>query len=68
MEIKILGLDPGIAILGFGTIICHTSNQINLNADLVKLEDFGTIESWHDQASDGAEELPCAKLPNSCSP
>ncbi len=45
MEIKILGLDPGIAILGFGTIICHTSNQINPNVDLVKLDDFGTIET-----------------------
>ncbi len=45
MEIKILGLDPGIAILGFGTIICHTSNQINPNANLVKLDDFGTIET-----------------------
>lgn len=45
MEFKILGLDPGIAILGFGTIICHTSNQSNANTDLVKLDDFGTIET-----------------------
>lgn len=46
MEIKILGLDPGIAILGFGTIICHTTcNQVNANSERVKLGDFGTIET-----------------------
>ena len=45
MKIKILGLDPGIAILGFGTIICHnTSGNMN-TANLVKLEDFGVIET-----------------------
>lgn len=44
MEIKILGLDPGIAILGFGTIICHTSGKVD-TIDLVKLEDFGVIET-----------------------
>ncbi len=43
MEIKILGLDPGIAILGFGTIVCQTSNQIE--GDLVRLDDFGIIET-----------------------
>lgn len=45
MEIKILGLDPGIAILGFGTIICHQSPKINSNDYLVELADFGTIET-----------------------
>ena len=41
MKIKILGLDPGIARLGFGTIVCHRSQQ----TDLVELEDFGVIET-----------------------
>ena len=45
MEIKILGLDPGIAILGFGTIICHKSHRISSDQSLVKLSDFGTIET-----------------------
>ena len=45
MEIKILGLDPGIAILGFGSVVCHTSDRIGENEDLVKLEDFGIIET-----------------------
>lgn len=45
MEIKILGLDPGIAILGFGTVVCHTSDRIGENKNLVKLEDFGIIET-----------------------
>lgn len=45
MELKILGLDPGIAILGFGTIICHTSDIVKENVDLVQLEDFGVIET-----------------------
>lgn len=45
MEIKILGLDPGIAILGFGTIICHQSCQVNGNDYLVEVADFGTIET-----------------------
>ena len=45
MEIKILGLDPGIAILGFGSIICHTADRIDADLNLVKLEDFGVIET-----------------------
>lgn len=45
MEIKILGLDPGIAIIGFGTIICHSPERINEQQELVKLEDFGVIET-----------------------
>ena len=43
MEIKILGLDPGIARLGFGTIICHQPG-IDSTTNLV-LEDFGVIET-----------------------
>lgn len=53
---KILGLDPGIAILGFGTIICQTSDRLALksNSSLaqsqssvedVSLSDFGIIET-----------------------
>ena len=45
MNIKILGLDPGIAILGFGTIICQDLGAVNSNIDLVKLEDFGIIKT-----------------------
>lgn len=44
MNMKILGLDPGIAILGFGTIICHQS-QINSHDNLIQLSDFGMIET-----------------------
>ncbi|MEL6441285.1 MAG: crossover junction endodeoxyribonuclease RuvC [Cyanobacteria bacterium J06621_8] len=43
MAIKILGIDPGIAILGFGSIICHQSPP-TLD-DLVTLEDYGTIQT-----------------------
>ena len=45
MELKILGLDPGIAILGFGTIICQTSNRVRDNVSSVELKDFGVIET-----------------------
>ena len=45
MKIKILGLDPGIAILGFGTVICHQPNRVDRNLNLVKLEDFGVIKT-----------------------
>lgn len=45
MEIKILGLDPGIAILGFGSIVCQTSAKSLSPASLVQLQDFGTIET-----------------------
>ena len=45
MEMKILGLDPAIAILGFGTVVCHTSDSIDEDLDLVKLEDFEVIET-----------------------
>ena len=46
MNIKILGLDPGIAILGFGTIICQQNKGVvDSNLNLVKLEDFGVIKT-----------------------
>lgn len=44
-EIKILGLDPGIAILGFGTIICQQSASANSDVSSIKLEDFGVIQT-----------------------
>ena len=44
-EIKILGLDPGIAILGFGTIICHQSSLINSDVSSIRLDDFGVIQT-----------------------
>ena len=44
-EIKILGLDPGIAILGFGSIVCQQSTQANSDISPIKLEDFGVIET-----------------------
>ena len=43
MKIKILGLDPGIAILGFGSIVCQT--DLDAKLDLVELQDFGVIET-----------------------
>lgn len=45
MEIKILGLDPGIAILGFGSILCQTSQELKLDLEQVKLQDHGVIET-----------------------
>lgn len=47
MEKKILGIDPGMAILGFGTIICQTndSKKSSLESEGVKLLDFGVIET-----------------------
>lgn len=44
-EIKILGLDPGIAILGFGTIICQTASRVHADMNFVKLGQFGVIET-----------------------
>lgn len=44
MKTKILGLDPGIAILGFGTIVCHHQNGIT-PIDAVELDDFGVIKT-----------------------
>lgn len=56
MEKRILGLDPGLAILGFGTICYHAedfvidnSNAYNLTAKVlnqsVSLLDFGVIKT-----------------------
>ncbi len=45
MNTKILGLDPGIAILGFGTIICQDRETVNSKIDLIELEDFGVIKT-----------------------
>ncbi len=47
MQRKILGLDPGLAILGFGVIICQKS-QVNLPAYSVELLDFGIISTPSD--------------------
>lgn len=44
MQKKILGLDPGLAILGFGVIICQ-KNEVNLPDCSVKLLDFGIIST-----------------------
>ena len=50
----ILGIDPGIATVGFGIIVCQTSDSINTNLKInqvenvvkpVELVDFGTIET-----------------------
>lgn len=59
MQQKILGIDPGIAILGFGTIICQTADKLSLTTgsqqeyqtdrsrwqETPKLLDFGVIET-----------------------
>jgi crossover junction endodeoxyribonuclease RuvC len=45
MKIKILGLDPGIAILGFGSILGQTEVEKVLDAKQVQLQDYGTIET-----------------------
>lgn len=44
MEKRILGIDPGLAILGFGVINCPT-NQNQTHNDSVKLLDFGVIRT-----------------------
>jgi len=49
MEKKILGLDPGLAILGFGTIVCQKAEKIAVGAqpmaDTMQLLDFGVIQT-----------------------
>ncbi|HAG83600.1 MAG TPA: crossover junction endodeoxyribonuclease RuvC [Cyanobacteria bacterium UBA12227] len=56
MEKRILGLDPGLAILGFGAIICHPADPIAGVAvslakskesipESVQLLDFGVIKT-----------------------
>ncbi|MGL5805278.1 MAG: crossover junction endodeoxyribonuclease RuvC [Xenococcaceae cyanobacterium] len=44
MEKRILGLDPGIAILGFGAIVCQTTTQGTIDKPIQVL-DFGIIET-----------------------
>lgn len=48
-EIKILGLDPGLARLGFGTIICQhicqQSDQTSSPIPPVRIDDFGIIKT-----------------------
>jgi len=44
MEKRILGLDPGLATLGFGAIICSPP-QKKLPAPPVKILDFGVIST-----------------------
>ncbi|MBD1923886.1 crossover junction endodeoxyribonuclease RuvC [Microcoleus sp. FACHB-831] len=56
MEKRILGLDPGLARLGFGAIVCETASSVTKTANslnigvkiapqVVKLLDFGVIET-----------------------
>lgn len=56
MEKRILGLDPGLAILGFGAIICQTAETMSETAvrsdksvkqasESVQLLDFGVIQT-----------------------
>ncbi|MEA5595207.1 crossover junction endodeoxyribonuclease RuvC [Rivularia sp. UHCC 0363] len=44
MQKKILGLDPGLAILGFGVIICE-KDEVNFSSGSVTLQDFGVIST-----------------------
>jgi crossover junction endodeoxyribonuclease RuvC len=44
MEQRILGIDPGLAKLGFGAIICQ-KNQNRVQHDSVNLLDFGVIST-----------------------
>ncbi|TVP59425.1 MAG: crossover junction endodeoxyribonuclease RuvC [Nodularia sp. (in: Bacteria)] len=47
MEKRILGLDPGLAILGFGAISC-THNPQRLQDTTVEMIDFGVIRTTAD--------------------
>lgn len=42
MEKRILGIDPGLATLGFGAILCNTEAQ---QVDPVTILDFGIIQT-----------------------
>jgi len=44
MEKRILGLDPGLAILGFGLIAC-TQSQAKIPDTSVSMVDFGVIQT-----------------------
>ncbi|HEY9850339.1 MAG TPA: crossover junction endodeoxyribonuclease RuvC [Leptolyngbyaceae cyanobacterium] len=43
MERRILGLDPGLAVVGFGAIICHDKKNSS-----VEMLDFGVIKTSAD--------------------
>ena len=46
MEKRILGIDPGLAILGFGVITCQTNQtQAQTQNNSVELLDFGVIRT-----------------------
>lgn len=57
MEQRILGLDPGLAILGFGAIVCQTAQKVAVagkksdrspvkpTPESVRLLDFGVIQT-----------------------
>ena len=51
MQRKILGLDPGLAILGFGVIICE-KNPVNLSTPSITLLDFGIISTSPDSPTE----------------
>jgi crossover junction endodeoxyribonuclease RuvC len=44
MEKCILGLDPGLAILGFGVILCNTASNQGIASPVLPL-DFGVIQT-----------------------
>lgn len=43
MEKRILGIDPGLATLGFGAVLCNTSAQ--RQSEPVAIVDFGIIQT-----------------------
>lgn len=47
MEKRILGLDPGLAILGFGAITCQQSSTQTQNS-IVNVLDFGVVRTSAD--------------------
>ncbi|CEJ43882.1 crossover junction endodeoxyribonuclease RuvC [Umezakia ovalisporum] len=47
MEKRILGLDPGLAILGFGAITCKHNPQL-VQDTTVEMIDFGVIRTFPD--------------------
>ncbi|AFZ23725.1 Holliday junction endonuclease RuvC [Cylindrospermum stagnale PCC 7417] len=47
MEKRILGIDPGLAIVGFGLITC-TQNEAKAQDTTVKMLDFGVIRTSAD--------------------
>ncbi|MFQ4146412.1 crossover junction endodeoxyribonuclease RuvC [Chlorogloeopsis sp. ULAP02] len=47
MEKQILGLDPGLATLGFGAIICN-QNQAQLRDTSINMLDYGVISTSAD--------------------